>query len=334
MINDEERPSATPILNLENPLPAPQSKLRAKAFGFVIGLFSTLFFFATMSSVNDNPALLVIALFCAIVVVILVHEIGHLLAGRLVGFHFSSIRVLWFSLAFEYGKLTFHFRREMSAAGYASIQIDRIYRLRRRLMFFIAGGVAANILSLVLVVVAVNAFDLHSSWIAMPAACFSFVSLLLSMLSLAPIKRQGRWSDGARFEMLITSRDKARRWLSLAAIAHQHRLGKSPKLWNTDWVRAAASVRDGSVDEVRACWLAYLSASDRKQPELAGRFLERCLELVGIAGETMRDTLILEGAIFQAWERDNVEEATSWIELFEDPKTIAETDCDSGVRLR
>ena len=147
----------------------------------MLGLFSTLSFFSHYELANDNPGLLVIALFCAIVVAILVHEAGHLLAGRLTGFHFNAIRVLWLSLSFEYGKLKLHFRREMSEAGYASIQIDRIYRLRRRLMFFIAGGVAANILSLVLVVVTVNALDPHKLWIAMPAACFAFVSLSYSV---------------------------------------------------------------------------------------------------------------------------------------------------------
>ena len=71
-----------------------------------------------------------------------------------------------------------------------------------------------------------------------------------------------------------------------------------------------------------ACWLAYLSSSDRKQPELAARYLERCLELFGLVGEAMRDTLMLEGAIFQAWERDNVEKATKWIELVKTPKRL------------
>jgi hypothetical protein len=319
MPNGAEAPLPTPILDLEIPLPQRQSRLRSQALGFVIGLVSTLVFVAGVRGDSEHFGRIAASLLIAIFLGILVHEAGHLLAGWIVGFHFSSIQVGWLSLSFEYGKLTFHFRREMSASGYASIQIDRVYRLRRRLMFFIAGGPTASILCVVVAVVTVNVFGLHKSWLAVPIACFAFVSLLFGLLSLFPKAGQGRWSDGARLEMLIASRDKTRRWLCLAALANEHRRGKSPKLWNANWTKAAASVRDNSADEMAACWLAYICASARKRADVGGSYLERCLELVGLAGETLRDTLMLEAAVFQAWERDNADKSATWLNRVKAP---------------
>jgi hypothetical protein len=322
MPNGAEAPLPTPILDLTVPLPQRRSRLRSQVVGFVFGIASTLVFLASIREDSEHFGVTSLILFIAIFAAILVHETGHLLAGWMVGFHFNSIQVAWLSFGFEYGRLTVHVRRDMSAGGYASVQIDRIYHLRRRFMFFIAGGPAASILSVVVAVVTVNVFDLHKSWLATPAACLAFVSLLFGLVSLFPMAGQGRWSDGARLEMLITSRDKTRRWFCLAALSNEHRRGRSPKLWNTNWTKAAASVRDNSADEMSACWLAYICASSRKQADVAAGYLERCLELVGLAGETLRDTLMLEAAVFQAWERDDAGKSAKWLSRVKAPARL------------
>jgi len=319
MSNKAEK-STTPILDLETALPLRRSRVRSQAVGFLFGLTSTLVFLVIIGRDSEHLGPLSFILFFTIFAAILVHEGGHLVAGRIVGFHFNSIHVAWFSFGLQYGKLTFRVSREMTAGGYASIQIDRIYRLRRRLMFFISGGPAASILSVLVAVAVVNTFNLHSSWLAMPAACLAFVSLLFSMVALLPAP--GYRTDGARLEMLFTSRDKSRRWFCLAALTNQHRLGKSPKLWNANWVKTAASVRDSSKDEIAACWLAYISFSARKQPDLAAEYLERCLTLAGLESEAMRDTLILEASTFQAWERNDADKSVKWLSLIKSQKRI------------
>ncbi len=202
----------------------------------------------------------------------------------------------------------------MTVAGYASIQIDRIRRLRKRLMFFIAGGPGANFASVVLIAILANVVDLNGSWIATPTATFAYVSLVLCLMSLSPIGSRGYWTDGARIKALVTSREKARRWFCLAALGNAYRSGKAPKSWCSTWTKAATSLRDGSMDEVSGCLLAYFSASDRKQADLAAGYLERCLELTNLVGPTLRDVLALEAAVFQAWDRNDIEKATQWLQ--------------------
>jgi hypothetical protein len=312
----------TPILDLEVPLPPRRFQLGSQLVGFVFGLGSTLIFLTSIRGDSGHSGVTCLIFLAAIFGAILIHEIGHLLAGWIVGFHFNSIQVAWLSLGFEYGKLTLRVRNKTSLGGYATIQIDRIYRLRKRLMFFIAGGPAASILSVVVIAVTVNVFDLHKSWLAAPAASLTFVCLLLSMVNLLPFSTRGYSSDGARLEMLITSRDKARRWFCLAALGNAHRRGRSPRLLNSNWTKAATSVRDNSIDEVSACWLAYICASERKQADVAADYLERCLKLAGIVDGATRDTLILEAAVFQAWERDNIDKSAKWLSHVRAPRRM------------
>ena len=89
---------------------------------------------------------------------VIVHEVGHLLAGWMVGFRFSSITIGPMAVRLEYGRLRAGFRRVLPAAGHAGMHIDRIRRLRRRLLRFIAGGPLANLLTAALA----------GSWLASP----------------------------------------------------------------------------------------------------------------------------------------------------------------------
>ncbi|HET6179724.1 MAG TPA: hypothetical protein VFE61_22570 [Candidatus Sulfotelmatobacter sp.] len=64
----------------------------------------------------------------------------------MVGFRFSSIAIGPIGLRLEYGRLKIHFQSRLPAGGYAGMHVNRIRRLRRRLLIFTAGGPAANLL--------------------------------------------------------------------------------------------------------------------------------------------------------------------------------------------
>src|SRR5438876_715764 len=104
MRNDSEKHPHTPILDLETPLPPcpPQTRPRIPGFGFTLVplLITNLILF-------DVIALGTLFLYAAIFSAILVHEMGHVLAGWIVGFQFKSIQVAWFSVSRENGKLAF-----------------------------------------------------------------------------------------------------------------------------------------------------------------------------------------------------------------------------------
>ena len=108
----------TPILDRTSPLPAPAQRSSgswtvtavAMCFGAVIGFLAAIGHLPSLpgadrfirnefprafvgSSGAGVPGMQLLALFVALVAAIVIHEAGHLVAGLLAGFRFSSIRI-------------------------------------------------------------------------------------------------------------------------------------------------------------------------------------------------------------------------------------------------
>jgi hypothetical protein len=296
--------STTPILD-SGVLPPCHRLVRPKAVAgaLVIGV-SLMEGLALLGGLRHEHWALVFLMLVFLAVV--VHEVGHLVAGWAVGFHFSSIQVgpLW--LECEYGALRARISFDMIAFGYAAMYADRVRKLRRRSLVFIAGGPAANLLTVIIV-----GSLLRLPWtsgLATAAAQFGAVSLLLAMLSLVPLTS----NDGALIEMLISSPLPARRWISALALGAQFNQGIRARNWKRTWIRAATYLRDKSRSEFYSNWTAYLFANDSKDICVAARYLEGCLEQSSNFTTPSRDLVALEAAVFSAWFRHDLDLAEKW----------------------
>jgi hypothetical protein len=141
---------------------------------------------------------------------------------------------------------------------------------------------------------------------------------MCAILSLVPIQ-SGLLSDGAQIAMLLRSRDRSRRWLSIAAIGIASNNGVRAKNWRRTRLQAATSVRDTSRDTFNGNWLAYLSANDRKDACTAARHLERCLEFAHKLPLSIRDLVAQEAAVFTAWFRNDGSLADKWLTQVKKP---------------
>jgi len=253
---------------------------------------------------------------------VVVHELGHLLAGWLVGFHFTSFGIGPVALAIEHGRPKVRLRMGTSYAGYVSMQVGAIRRLRRRFLIFIVGGPVANLLSLPMTALMVNyVFPAWShSWLSIPAGQFAEISLLLGILGFVPISDG---SDGQRISMLLGQPVAARRLMSFLALASQARNGIRPRLWRRSWLKAATQLQDGRKDEFYGKWMAYASANDAKDADLAAALLERCLELARPRSSVLLDTAIREAAVFSAWFRQDAKLAEKWLALLKHPRQVS-----------
>jgi hypothetical protein len=309
--------SPTPILDSGVlPARARRTTWRGLSIGFVLGLLWALMVIKVVGGQFENlfPGLGVLLLLFAIFLAITVHEIGHLSAGWVVGFRFSVIRIGPFSFSLEHGRLRVGIRREMSVLGYAGMHIDSVRRLHRRMLIYVAAGPIGNLLSVPATVLIVNyAFPrLGKSWAAVPAAEFAVISLMFVMMSLVPIQ-SGLLSDGARIAMLLRSRDRSRRWLSIAAIGMASNSGTRAKDWRRTSLQRATSVHDNSTDTFTGNWLAYLSANDRKDAATAADYLEKCLDFSPRLPVSLRDLVAQEAAVYSAWFRNDGSLADKWL---------------------
>jgi hypothetical protein len=263
------------------------------------------------SATDFTLAFYLVGLFLTLVV----HEVGHLLAGWFVGFRFSLISIGPVSMRLEYGKLRVQLRRGIPAGGYAGMHLDQVRRLRSRLLIFSGAGPVANLLAAAGMAVFLR-YSLSQSpggWLYAPANIFLWISVVIGLVNLVPFKRGMLYTDGARIAMLLLSRARSRRWICIAAVGNQNQKGVRSREYKRTWLRAATSLHDGSVDDFAGNWLAYASANDRKDAPLAALHLERCLELVNLLGPSIQDLVALEAAVFTAWFRNNAAVAQTWL---------------------
>lgn len=109
--------SATPILDLQAPLPQRRPEILPRVIGFVVGVVGSLgalkLFYGDSAAPSD-----VLIFLLALAVAVVVHELGHLIAGWTVGFHFNSIQIRM---------VLYRVRvREANLQDEASVQLGRV----------------------------------------------------------------------------------------------------------------------------------------------------------------------------------------------------------------
>src|SRR5713101_7833777 len=137
---DEASAIETPILNSGVLPERVRKKTRtANVLGAIVGFFVGIIMIEVVGvqasgDLDNARGWLVFA--SVLIFSITVHELGHLSAGWLLRFRFSLISVGPFCLGLEHGRLKVSVLREMTALGYAGMHIDRVRRLRRRLVVY------------------------------------------------------------------------------------------------------------------------------------------------------------------------------------------------------
>ncbi|MGP0019440.1 MAG: M50 family metallopeptidase [Candidatus Sulfotelmatobacter sp.] len=308
----------TPILDSGVLPPVRRTK---RAVGVIIGFVVGIVFAAVINNVGSlgpHPGLALLFYFTILGLVVTVHELGHLAAGWIVGFHFSRVSIGPVTLKIQYGKLNVQLRRDLGALGYAGMHIETVKKARRSLLTFVAAGPGANLLSGTLAVLFVYFATptLSDGWVLPFAAGFSALSFITAVLSVIPYGQ----SDGARLWMLLNSREGTRRWIASCALGSQQRKGIRPKNWKQSWMKAACSIRDGRFDELNSNLLAYVAASDRKDGDAAALHLERSLDLSRSPDFVRRDFLAREACYLCAWFRDDLSLAERWLSQIRRPK--------------
>lgn len=257
-------------------------------------------------------------------VAIVIHELGHLLAGRLVGLKYVALQVPAIQILRRPDKLKFSFRNVMPFDGAATVQFDSFRRIHRRLRIFVAGGPLATAVGMLIGYFVLRS-ELLGSFASGWTACFVCVSLFLLVGNLIPFQaKSGMFTDGARLKMLLFPSDKTYRWLAKIGVNLQMKSKKKPRLWNKRWLAMATKLSDGSQDELWGTLYAYIAANDRREEALAATCLERCLSLSArISGQPFQNFLFLEASVFEAWFRNDTEMCLKWRSRVKDWKKFS-----------
>jgi Zn-dependent protease len=232
---------------------------------------------------------------------VVAHEMGHVLAGRLVGFRFvfCTIGPLKITSTGRGFMLGYH-ENWLTMAGSAASVPTHTRNARQREFVRIAGGPLASLLlggTAIALALATSGMAQRLCELAAITSLFSFGANML------PFKSGSSLSDGARIRMLLRSRQPADRCCAIAALVGASKHGQRPRDWDREWVARATEVPDGSLDDIAGHHLAYYSSVDRKDLAGAGRHLERALAASegGHVPARVRWVIQLDAAFFQAY---------------------------------
>jgi len=309
-MSEREPPSATPILDLTEPLPQPQAegvRLR-NVVAILAGLAAAL--------ILPNLPVLAILLgyFTISLVVAAVHEFGHWLAGRSAGLRLTFLVIGPLSLKRDCGRWKLGWRRHLTG-GLILMSIDRVRRVRRRLLIWVAGGPIASLTTGAAALISCRAEKIGGNpAIGLPMAGFAILSLLAGIQSLRRLRFRGYAGDGMLFRTLLLSYAGAKQQIAAHALYMLKNRGVDRSLWNRRWMAMAATPTEILTTTFHTDWLKYGLAAD---PETAAQCLERCLAASGRLSPEEReenlDELFLEAAIFMAWHRNDAHKAELWL---------------------
>ena len=236
----------------------------------------------------------------------LIHELGHLAGGLLVGEQFNYIRVGPFQIDHS-RKISWHWTvGEVLSGGTSTLPVARS-ALRWRFLVSIGAGPAANIISGWFVL---KFMPQQPSLLAGFCQLFVGTAFLFGFVNLLPFGDHGRMLDGLRIWVLLFSKARRGRMLSLLCMVADVKHGKDIKSLEDYSFHRWASPNDSSGEQVIANWVAYGCAKDQ---ESAGQFLETCLAASFVTSPYFRTELIIEAAQFQALRRNRLDLAREWL---------------------
>src|SRR5882724_423350 len=204
---------------------------------------------------------------------VLIHELGHLVGGLLVGFRFEYIRIGPFTIE-RSGKVTQHWTWHDLASGMTLARPVSRTALKWRFFVYFAAGPAANLIT------AYCAFKLmprNNSLAAAIGLAIFLGSIFMGFVNLVPARARTQMLDGLKIWILIFTRKRRDRMLLLLTFAADARRGDRQAFMADNRVEPSTLIIDGSCEQVVTNWLAFYKAMAAKDHEVAGQCLENCL---------------------------------------------------------
>ncbi|MFC4347284.1 site-2 protease family protein [Kordiimonas lipolytica] len=268
-------------------------------------------FLPSLSEMGLNKAtiipLVIISLLIGYFLSILVHELGHMLAGRLVGMRPLAFVVGPFVWSFDKGRQLPSFEvRGFFPGGFAYCLPEHGEQVsRRQYMVFVAGGPIASLLLLVLCALGLGALP---ALYFFPLMCTLLITAFIGVYNLMPITIAGLHTDGKRF--LEALRETAGYRVAVAQF-HMSALviGKTAiSSWPDESVKTLIQAPKGSPEWRAGHCFRYYQARDADDHGAARQHLEHMTSDIEGLTAFARDGYVQEKLVFQALYEGGLEE--------------------------
>jgi hypothetical protein len=241
---------------------------------------------------------------------ILFHELGHLVAGDIVGFRLLGFAVGPFSCAYTGGRWQRRFRYDKLFGGHTAMAPTTPRNIRSRVMVLTLGGPLASALlgaigAICLILIPGPAWPAALGRVAALVTGFAVGDFFFNLL---PMASEAQYSDGARLWQMY----RRGPWCDFHCANHYMGLSQTtplrPRDWPSDLVERAAEFAGQLPEPAGSFAMAYAHFLDRGDWERALPWLDRA-QLAARPGSKLAHALTVDRAFLEAFHRHNAREA-------------------------
>src|ERR1035438_6255479 len=249
----------------------PIRPFRAAIFGALLLIVACMGIWLSPYPLQDLPRILrvegipMIGGYLAVWLLILaVHEAGHLIGGWVVGNKFFWFRIGPVVLYRKLGR--FGIKQEWKVPlTSSSIWPMRLEGLRRNVVIMLLGGPLASILFGALAVAILQPY-VRGAEMVQPAAWLVLpLSLLLGIYTLIPYCPFRMPTDGYAIRRFFVDRSNTERQYAAAILREAYDYGVDPCEWDPAMVHLMASRLDETIDFLSSAYLAFVWATHRRE---------------------------------------------------------------------
>ena len=252
----------------------------------------------TPSDLNAFSAIL-IAL-AALYLVLLTHELGHLLFGKLAGMRpFLLITGPLKMVATQKGWQVSLNTNIALAGGLAACMPVRTETLRRDLLWLTAGGPITSLLGSLLGFLLYALVPDGSSW-SFFGLLFGVTAGAIFLVTLIPAKTSGFMTDGAQIFSLLRGGIEAEQRALILILQAESLNGVRPRDYSPEIFQRLLAMRCNPMMDASVDLLGYYHHLDRGDVAQAGQLLDQVLAHENDLPEGLKQAVYLEAAFFQA----------------------------------
>ncbi len=298
--------SETPILDCEQPLPIRKVHwVLALLVGFAIGGVLIAVDRARHSPVPIIPPLGFPAFLLAFYIAVFVHELGHAIAGVMIGFELRGFMVGAFLLSKEAGRWRFRFMPRNLFWGGLTIWMPHSEEgvVNRNIRIVLGGPVASAILLIVTLLMPSGLVTRTLFW----------VNLLLTISVCIPYTTVSLPNDAKLILLLARKGPVGERLVAILHILVLDAQGKQPRDWPPGLVeKLAVRTKDQSRMPV-ALGLLLGDAAEKNDNQRTAEILERALAMNSKMLPDLRRAFQSAAACYHGFSASNVERAAEWL---------------------
>ncbi|HSL85774.1 MAG TPA: M50 family metallopeptidase [Bacteroidales bacterium] len=222
----------------------------------------------------DLPIMFVL-FFIGVFLVINIHELGHLIVGKLLGYEFLMFRAGIFSVHKENGRLRFSLVRNVGYGGLCAMLPKGDSDLKDFAVYS-TGGIIFNIITGILFILAPGYFSLPGVF-SVPLYGTGLVSVILALINAWPFFSMNQPTDGMMFYSIMKNSPLAERFYESAMLSQKLVAGTRPR-------ELILEMPDLPIEdhlELMKILYLYFMALDKGEVPLAGEYIAMVEENLG-----------------------------------------------------